>query len=436
MRKTPLFFFLSLFFLGLLFPSHPWPSEARRKAVYVIEVQDAITPATAGFIQQAIDRASRDGAQCLVIQLDTPGGLDTSMRDIVKDILNSDIPIVVYVAPSGARAASAGVFITLAADIAAMAPGTNIGSAHPVAIGGRQMDRKMRQKAVSDAEAYIQSIARKKGRNVEWAARAVRENVSISDREALRKKIIDVVARDLDDLLAKIHGRTVAKSLGTFKLDTRGLKAQEVEMGFRERVLAVLSNPNLAYLLLMIGLAGLYFELSNPGALFPGIMGGICLILAFFAFRMLPVNYAGVLLILLGIALFLAEIKVTSYGLLTTGGLVSLTLGSIMLFESPLPALKVSFSIIIPTLLFTGAFFVLAVTLAVRAQMARPATGREGLMGEIGQARSRLAPEGKVFVHGELWDAYGDSLIEEGEKVRVLQIDGLKLKVGREREGR
>jgi membrane-bound serine protease (ClpP class) len=429
MRKTPLFFYFSIFFLGLLFLFHPWPSAAQKKPVYVIEIHEAITPATAGFIQRAIDRASRDGAQCLVIQLDTPGGLDTSMRDIVKEILNADLPVVIYVAPSGARAASAGVFITLAADIAAMAPGTNMGAAHPVAAGGRQMDRRMREKVVSDAVAYIQSIAGKKGRNMEWAARAVRENVSISDREALRKKIIDLVAKDLDDLLAKIHGRSVEKPRGTFKLDTRGLKAQAVEMGFRERVLAVLSNPNIAYLLLMIGLAGLYFELSNPGALFPGIVGGICLLLAFFAFRMLPVNYAGVMLILLGISLLLAEIKVTSYGLLTAGGLVSLTLGSIMLFESPIPALRVSLSVLIPTILFSAGFFILAVTLALKAQMAKPATGYEGLIGEIGVARTRLDPEGKVFIHGELWNADSDETIEEGEKVHVLKTDRLKLRV-------
>jgi len=419
----------SIFFLGILLVSIPWPTAAQKKQVDVIKINDAITPATAVFISKSIEQASKNRAECLVIQLDTPGGLDLSMRDIIKDIMNADIPVVVYVAPSGARAASAGVFITLAADIAAMAPGTNIGAAHPVAIGGGKMDRRMTEKVVNDAVAYIQSIAEKKGRNVKWAVQAVLENLSITETEALKKRIIDLVAKDLDDLLEKIDGKIVEKPRGKIKLATKGLKTNVVEMGFRERFLAVLSNPNIAYILMMIGLVGLYFELSNPGAIFPGVIGGISLILAFFAFRMLPINYAGVLLILLGVILFIAEIKVASYGLLTVGGLVSLALGSIMLFESPIPALRASLSVIIPTILVTAAFLVFAVTLALRAQMAKPATGSEGLIGEIGIARIQLDPEGNVFVHGELWNAYSDTAIEEGEKIRVLKTDGLKLKV-------
>ena len=427
MKQKSMFFYI--FFLGILLMSIPWPSAAQKKQVDVIKINDAITPATAVFISKSIEQASKNRAECLVIQLDTPGGLDLSMRDIIKDIMNADIPIVVYVAPSGARAASAGVFITLAADIAAMAPGTNIGAAHPMAVGTGKMDRKMTEKVVNDAVAYIQSIAEKKGRNVKWAAQAVLENLSITETEALKKKIIDLVAKDLDDLLEKIDGKTVEKPRGKIKLATKGSKTNVVEMGFRERFLAVLSNPNIAYILMMIGLVGLYFELSNPGAIFPGVIGGICLILAFFAFRMLPINYAGVMLILLGVFLFIAEIKVASYGLLTVGGLVSLALGSIMLFESPVPALRASLSVIIPTVLFTAAFFIFAVTLALKAQMAKPATGSEGLIGEIGVATTRLDPEGKVFVHGELWNAYSDSAIEEGEKIRVLKTDRLKLKV-------
>ncbi len=427
MKQKSMFFYI--FFLGILLMSIPWPSAAQKKQVDVIKINDAITPPIAVFISNSIEQASKNRAECLVIQLDTPGGLDLSMRDITKDIMNADIPVVVYVAPSGARAASAGVFITLAADIAAMAPGTNIGAAHPMAVGTGKMDRKMTEKVVNDAVAYIQSIAEKKGRNVKWAAQAVLENLSITETEALKKKIIDLVAKDLDDLLEKIDGKTVEKPRGKIKLATKGSKTNVVEMGFRERFLAVLSNPNIAYILMLIGLVGLYFELSNPGAIFPGVIGGICLILAFFAFRMLPINYAGVMLILLGVFLFIAEIKVASYGLLTVGGLVSLTLGSIMLFESPIPALRASLSVIIPTILVTAAFFVFAVTLALRAQMAKPATGPEGLIGEIGIARIRLDPEGKVFVHGELWNAYSDAAIEEGEKIRVLKTDRLKLKV-------
>jgi membrane-bound serine protease (ClpP class) len=317
----------------------------------------------------------------------------------------------------------------LAADVAAMAPGTNIGAAHPVAVGGGKMDRTMADKVVNDAVAYIQSIAEKKGRNAKWAAQAVRESVSITETEALKIKIIDLIAKDLNDLLEKIDGKTVEKPRGKIKLATKGLQTNVLEMGFRQRFLAVLSNPNIAYILMMIGLAGLYFELSNPGVIFPGVIGGISLILAFFAFRTLPVNYAGVLLILLGVFLFVAEIKVASYGLLTIGGLVSLTLGSIMLFESPIPALRASLTVIIPTVLFTAAFFFFAVTMAVKAQLAKPATGAEGLVGEIGVAQTRLSPEGKVFIHGEFWNAYTDEAIEEREKIRVLKTEGLKVKV-------
>jgi membrane-bound serine protease (ClpP class) len=332
------------------------------------------------------------------------------------------------VSPSGARAASAGVFITLASDIAAMAPGTNIGAAHPVAMGGK-MDRTMTEKVTNDAVAYIESIAEKKGRNVKWATQAVKESVSITETEALKIKIVDLIAKNMDDLLAKIDGKTVEKSRRTFKLATKGAKINMVEMGFRERFLATLSNPNIAYILMMIGLVGLYFELSNPGAIFPGVIGGICLILAFFAFRSLPVNYAGVLLILLGIILFIAEIKIASYGLLTVGGVISLALGSIMLFESPFPYLRASLAVILPTVAVTAAFFILAVTMTIKAHLAKPATGAEGLRGEIGIAITRIAPEGKVFVHGEIWNAYADGTIEEGQKIRVLKAEGLKLKV-------
>lgn len=421
--------FFCILFLGIFLLSIPWLSAAQKKQVDVIKINDVITPAIADFISRSIEQATKNRAECLIIQMDTPGGLDTSMRDIIKDIMNADIPIVVYVAPSGARAASAGVFITLAADIAAMAPGTNIGAAHPVAVGGGRIDRKMTEKVVSDTVAYIKSIAEKKGRNAEWAEEAVRYSVSVTETEALKLNLIDLIAKDLNDLLEKIDGKTVEKPRGMIKLATKGLKTNFLKMGFRGRFLAVLSNPNIAYILMMIGLVGLYFELSTPGAVFPGVIGGICLILALFAFRMLPINYAGVILILLAVIFFIAEIKVTSYGLLTMGGLVSLALGSIMLFESPIPALRASLSVIIPTVMVTAAFFIFAMSMAIRAQMAKPATGSEGLIGEIGVARTRLDPEGKVFVHGEFWNAYSDGTIEEGEKIRVLRTDGLKLKV-------
>lgn len=434
MYRKFIYFYIFIFFCGLLFLLIPWPTSGQRKQVDVIKINDAITPAIAEFINKAIDQATKNRSECLVIQLDTPGGLDTSMRDIIKDIMNADLPIIVYVAPSGARAASAGVFITLAADVAAMAPGTNIGAAHPVAVGGGRIDRTMSEKIVNDAVAYIQSIAEKKGRNVKWAAQAVRESVSISETEALRIRVIDLIAKDLNDLLEKVHGKTIEKPRGTIKLATKGLKTNFLEMGFRERFLAVLSNPNIAYILMMIGLVGLYFELSNPGAIFPGVIGGICLILAFFAFRTLPVNYAGVMLILLGVFLFVAEVKVASYGLLTIGGLISLTLGSIMLFESPIPALRASLYVIIPTVIFTATFFIFAITMALKAQLAKPASGAEGLVGEVGVAQTRLSLEGKVFVHGEIWNAYADEVIEVGEKIRVLKTEGLRVKVEKLKE--
>jgi len=423
------FFFLGLFLSGLLLSLLPGFLPAQEKQVNILKINDAITPAIADFIKRGIEQSVKDKAECLIIQMDTPGGLDLSMRDIIKEMMNADIPIVVYVAPSGARAASAGVFITLASDIAAMAPGTNIGAAHPVAVGGGKMDRTMAEKVVNDAVAYIESIAEKKGRNVKWAAKAVRESVSITETEALKIKIIDLIAKDVDDLLAKIDGKTVEKSRRTLKLATKGLKTKAVEMGFRESFLATLSNPNIAYILMMIGLAGLYFELSNPGAVFPGVIGGICLILAFFAFRTLPVNYAGILLILLGIFLFIAEIKIASYGLLSVGGVISLALGSIMLFDSPLPFLRASLTVIIPTVLVAAGFFIFAVTMTVKAHRAKPATGKEGLLGEVGKATTRIDPEGKVFVHGELWNAYADGIIEEGQKVRVVKAEGLWVKV-------
>jgi membrane-bound serine protease (ClpP class) len=422
---------LSLFLSLLLGLALFVPAGAQEKHAAVIKINDVITPAVAEFISRSIEQATKENAACLIIQMDTPGGLDLSMRDIIKDIMNAEIPVIVYVGPSGARAASAGAIITIAADVAAMAPSTNIGAAHPVAVGGGKMDRTMAEKVVNDAVAYVKSIAQKKGRNVDWAVRAVRDSVSIPETEALKLKVIDLIAKDLNELLEKIDGKTVEKPKGAIKLATKGLKIKELEMGFRQRFLATLSNPNIAYILMMIGLVGLYFELAHPGAIFPGVIGGISLILAFFAFRTLPVNYAGVLLILLGIFLFIAEIKIASYGLLTMGGLVSLAIGSIMLFDSPAPFLRASFTVIIPTVLATAGFFVFVVAAALRAQLARPTTGSEGIVGEIGVAKTRLAPEGKVFVHGEWWNAYADEGIEPEEKVRVLKNEGLKLKVER-----
>lgn len=421
----------SLFFISILvlFPLLICATSAGKRQVNVMRVDSIINPVVAEFIEESIDKSSKDGAECLIIQLDTPGGLDLSMRKIVKTMLNANIPIIVYVAPSGARAASAGVMITLASNIAAMAPGTNIGAAHPVAMGGKKIDEEMEKKVVNDAVAYVKSIAEKRGKNIEWAEEAVRKSVSVTEKEALNLKVIDLIAEDIESLLKNIHGKKVKTVNETITLDTQGKKPIYMDMGIRQNILNVLSNPNIAYILMMLGLLGLYFELAHPGAIFPGVIGAICLILAFYAFQTLPVNYAGILLIILAIILFIIEVKVTSFGLLTIGGIVCMLLGSLMLFDSPLPYLRVSWSVLVPVVLGTSSLFILAATLAFRAYLRKPSTGKEGLVGETGIAKTDIAKDGKVFTHGEFWDAYSDETIPEGERVRIVKVDKMRLKV-------
>jgi membrane-bound serine protease (ClpP class) len=393
--------------------------------VYVIECSGIINPGLAEYVIRSMEEASGQGAGCIVIQLDTPGGLALSMRSMVMAMLSSKVPVVVYVSPSGARAASAGVMITLAADVAAMAPGTNMGAAHPVDLG-QKMDDTMAEKVVNDMVAYTKSISEKRGRNSEWAEKAVRESVSVTETEALKLKVIDLIAKDLDDLLEKIDGRELPDK-GT--LHTKGVGRVVLTESFRDKILKTLSDPNIAYILMMIGLAGLYFELSHPGAIFPGVIGAISLILAFFAFQTLPVNYAGLLLVGLAIVLFVLEMKVTSYGLLSLGGITALFLGSLMLFDGAGPGVRVAWRVLIPTVGMVSGFFVVVAGLVFRSQVSRPRTGDKGLIGDIGVSKSRLAPEGKVFVHGELWNAVANGTIEPGAKVRVVGIDHLTLKV-------
>jgi membrane-bound serine protease (ClpP class) len=345
---------------------------------------------------------------------------------MVKAMLASKRPVIVHVSPSGARAASAGVMITLAADIAAMAPGTNIGAAHPVNLGQKKMEDTMAEKVVNDMVAYTKSIAEKKGRNAQWAEQAVRESVSVTEKEALELNVIDLVAEDLDDLLEKIHGRTIE---GKGTLHTKGVGRVILTESIRDKILKTLSDPNIAYLLMMIGLAGLYFEFSHPGAIFPGVIGAMCLILAFFAFQTLPVNYAGILLIALAIVLFILEMKITSYGLLSLGGIVALFLGSIMLFEGTAPEMRLSWRVLVPTVGLVSGFFIVIAGLVFRSQMSKPMTGERGLIGEIGVAKSSLDPEGKVFVHGEIWNAVATETIEVGTKVRVVAVDRLVVTV-------
>jgi len=406
-------------------------AKSSERFVMVTEVKSTINPGISDFVTKTIQEASTEGAACLILQMDTPGGLDTAMRDMVQAILNSPVPVVVYVAPSGARAASAGVMITLASHIAAMAPGTNIGAAHPVGLGGGKMDDTMLKKVENDAAAYSKSLAEQRGRNVEWAIRAVRESESVSAEKALELKIIDVIASSLSELIEKIDGREVKTISGQQKLEVKNLPVRRIDMGWRYRLLDALSNPNIAYILMVLGFYGLFFELSNPGVIFPGVFGAICLILAFFALQTLPVNYAGMLLILLAVLLFVAEIKITSYGVLTLGGIIAMILGSLMLFESPEPYLRVSWFIILPTVLATAAFFVFGLSFALKAQLAKPTTGREGLIGMRGRVISSLRPEGKVFVHGEYWNARSDEEIEQGEAIEVVGISDLLLTVRR-----
>jgi membrane-bound serine protease (ClpP class) len=407
-------------------------SQAQARRADVVTVDGIINPAVAEFLAASISRSTAEGAECLIIRMDTPGGLDLSMRSIIKEMMGAGIPVIVYVSPAGARAASAGALITMAADIAAMAPGTNIGAAHPVSLGGGKMEDEMASKVENDAAAYAESIAAKRNRNKEWAVKAVRESVSITENEALKIKVIDLIAADLDDLLRQLDGRKITTAAGVTILETEGIEVNEIEMGLREKVLDTLSNPNIAYILMMVGLLGLYFELSNPGAVFPGIIGGISLILAFFAFQTLPVNYAGILLIILALILFILEIKVTSFGMLTVGGVISLILGSLMLFDtSAAPFARLSLEVLIPVVSITSACCIAIVYLAIRAYRRKPATGREGIVGEVGIAKSAIDPEGKVFVHGEYWNALSDEAIPAGTAVKVVEVKGSALKVCR-----
>ncbi|MBI5816255.1 MAG: nodulation protein NfeD [Nitrospinae bacterium] len=408
-------------------------SSAGGKSALVITVNGPISPVSAEYIVKGIQAAEADPAvETLIIEMDTPGGLDTSMRQIIKEIQRSPKPVVVYVAPSGSRAASAGAFITMAAHVAAMAPGTNIGAASPVNMGGEGMDKTMKRKVTNDAAAYIRSIAEQRGRNADIGEEMVRAGASLSETEAVREKVADLVAEDLPSLLAAINGRTVKTGAGDKTLATAGLEIKRLEMNWRERIFDALANPNVAYILMMLGFYGLFFELSNPGAVLPGIIGAICLILAFYSLQTLPVNYAGALLIILAIILFLLEIWVPSYGTLTMGGVIALVIGSLMLIDSPDEYMRISLSVIISMTLFTAAFFFFLVGSGVCAQYRRVTTGAEGMAGAIGEAQTDIVPEtgGEIFVSGELWSALPQSgHITKGARVEVTGQKGLTLTV-------
>lgn len=417
------FFVLCLFVFAI-------QGDAQEKPpIYSIEVEGIINPATAKFITESIDQAAQQGAQCLIVQLDTPGGLMESMRTIVKKILTANIPIIVYVAPSGARAASAGVFITIAAHLAVMAPSTHIGAAHPVTLGEGKENKTMSEKILNDTVSYIKTIAKTRGRNVDWAEKAVRKSVSITEEEAVKLNVVDFISSDLQDLLAKIDGKVIKFDGVTRTLLTKGVQPRSMQMSWRYRLLDILSNPTIAYIFLMLGIYGIFFELSNPGAILPGVVGGIFLILGFYALQMLPINFAGLALIFFAIILFIAEIKVVSHGLLAVGGVISLLLGSLMLIETPTEYMRISLSVIIPAVLVSAGFFTFAVTKAVKARLSKPTTGMEGLIGETGVTVTSIAPEGKVSIHGEYWNAFSDENIEKDQKIIVVAVKNLKLQV-------
>ncbi|MFN2421161.1 MAG: nodulation protein NfeD [Gemmatimonadota bacterium] len=447
-RGLPRFLLASALLAALGSAPAQTDTRAGGAVVHRLVLDGAISPASSELIGDAIDDAAEARAQALVIELDTPGGLVESTRDIIQEILASPVPIVVWVAPGGARAGSAGVFVTLAAHVAAMAPGTNIGAATPIQLGGdtpmpggpapadsaaqeAKGDNALDQKILNDTVAFIRTIAEKRGRNADWAVRAVTEAASITENQALELDVIDLIAPTIEVLLDRIDGMEVEVIDRTVTLATAEAEVRTIDPGLRFKILAAIANPNIAFVLMLIGIYGIFFELMNPGAILPGVVGGISLILAFFALQALPVNYAGVLLILLSLILFIAEIKVISHGLLTVGGVIAFVLGATMLFDSPEPFFRVSWSVIIPAAVLTAGFFVFALGKAYRTWRSRPTTGREGLVGERGVVRRRIDPQGQVAVRGEIWAARADETIEPGETVEVVEAQGLVLRVRR-----
>ncbi len=417
-------------------------AQANASQIYILKFAGPIGPVSTDYIVSGIEQAEAANAKAVLLKLDTPGGLDESMREIIQKMFSSKVPVITYVSPSGARAASAGVFITLASDFAVMAPGTNIGAAHPVSIGEKQITPEMQEKITNDAASYIISIAEKRNRNKEWAEQAVRKSVSASATEALQLKIIDFIATDDADLFAKLDSiisietkQIGGKSALYRNTDTTrfsSTKTKEIPLTARQRFLLFLTNPNVAYVLLMLGIYGLFFELQSPGAIFPGVVGAISIILAFYSLHMLPTNYAALGLIGAGILCFILEIKVTSHGILTIGGITALILGSLFLFQSSSPYYHLATSVILVTAILTALFFIWVVGMAVRAHRKKVTTGKEGLLLEVGTAQDDLDPEGMIMIHGELWSAEStEGKINKGEKVQVVSIERMKLRVKR-----
>ena len=421
--------------LALAFSVMAQTKDAAAPHVDLISIDGTINPAVDDFIRESIGRAKAEGAKALIIQLDTPGGLLNSTRTIVKEMLGSEVPLMVYVAPSGAGAGSAGVFITMAAHIAAMAPGTNIGAAHPVAGAGQEVKGVMGEKIENFTASFSESIAQKRGRNTEWAIQAVRKSVAITEKEALKKNVIDIVARDVEDLLRQANGRKVDLNGKDVVLSVKDARIIRQEMSLKQQVLNTIADPNIAYILMMAGFLGLYMEFAHPGVFFPGIAGAICLLLAFASLQVLPINYTGLALVLLGVGLLVGEAFFPNFGVLGVGGIVSLALGSLLLFDTPTSDFGVDRSIVFTAVGTIGSFVLAISYLVFRSQKAAPALGKEGLIGKIGEVRDKLAPTGRIFVHGENWRAEADAPIDVGEKVRVVGYDGMQLKVRRLSEG-
>ena len=400
--------------------------------VYVAEVDSIIHPVSAEYMIETMELADRNGATLIVFTLRTPGGLVDSTRSIVSRMIAAKTPVAVFVAPAGARAASAGFFLTIAADIDAMAPGTHIGAAHPVSAGGEKMDDTMAKKAAEDVAAYARTLASHRHRNATLAALAVTESRAFTEEEALGASppLIDLVAADIPDLLERLDGRAVARFDGsTVVLRTQGARMVPVTMSLRQRALSAIAHPNVAYLLLSLGTLGLTIELWSPGAVLPGVAGGLCLLLAFFALQMLPVNYAGLLLMLFGLLLLALEIKVPSYGVLTVGGLASLVFGSMILMDTPIPELQLSLRVVLPVVLGFAGIALFLVRLGVASQRRPAVTGVAGMIGEVGRAMTAIGPgtTGRVATHGEIWQAASEESIPEGARVRVTRVDGLLL---------
>jgi len=401
------------------------------RPIHILSINGSINPTTYDYLKHEIDIAEQKNAQALIVELNTPGGLLEATRSIVTEFLNAEIPIVVFVAPQGSRAASAGVFITMAAHIAVMAPGTNIGAAHPVSTQG-EMDSVMSGKVTNDAAAFIRSISEKRKRNVKWAEEAVRKSVSITETEALKEHVIDFIASNRAALLDSLNGRTVVIEKDTITLSTTTAVVVEREMNWQYKLLNILSDPNISYILFLIGIYGLFFELYNPGSIFPGVAGAIALILALYSMQTLPINYAGLALIVVGIILFLLEIKITSYGLLSIGGVIALFFGSIMLFQTDgtIEFVEVSLNVVIPLVIFTAIFFFFVIGAGVKAQRRKVTTGESAIVGKEAMAITALNPTGKVRLEGEIWSAESVSgKIEKNSKVEVTEIHGLLLKV-------